>query len=113
MRYTRPEPDLHGSEVLKPDQMPYRWVVLALLWFLYFSFGLTTRSIAPLVTPILKDLNMNYSQMGTILGSWQLTYILVSIFAGTIIDQWGLRKSLFAGVVTIGLTFTLKIEATA
>ena len=107
-RNTQPEPDLHGNEVLKPYQMPYRWIMLALLWFLYFSFGLTTRSIAPLVSPILKDLKMNYSQMGTILGSWQLTYILASIFAGTIIDKWGLRKSLFAGVITIGISTLLR-----
>ena len=105
---TQPNPNLHGSETYNPYQMPYRWVILALLWFLYFSFGLTTRSIAPLVTPILKDLNMNYSQMGTILGSWQLTYILAYIFAGTIIDKWGLRKSIFAGVITVSLSTLLR-----
>ncbi len=98
------EPTLPGDEVLKPHQRPYRWIMLGLLWLLYFSFGLITRSIAPLVTPILRDLQMNYSEMGTILGSWQLTYILVSIFAGTVIDKWGIRKSLFAGAITIGLS---------
>lgn len=105
---TKPGPELYGNRVLPPHQMRYRWVMLALLWFLYFSFGLTTRSIAPLVTPILQDLKINYSQMGIILGSWQLTYILVSIFAGTLIDQWGLRKSLMAGVITIGLSALLR-----
>jgi cyanate permease len=108
MRDAQPEHDLQGSEVFRPYQVPYRWVMLTLLWSLYFSFGLTTRSIAPLVTPILKDLKMNYSQMGTILGSWQLTYILVSIFAGTLIDRWGLRKSLLAGAITIGISALLR-----
>ena len=107
-RNTQSEPNLHGDEVSIPNQSHYRWIMLALLWLLYFSFGLITRSIAPLVTPILKDLQMNYSQMGTILGSWQLAYILVSIFAGTIIDKWGLRKSLFAGVITIGISALLR-----
>jgi cyanate permease len=46
--------------------------------------------------------------MGTILGSWQLTYIVASIFAGTLIDKWGIRKSLFAGVITIGLSALLR-----
>jgi cyanate permease len=46
--------------------------------------------------------------MGTILGSWQLTYILASIFAGTIIDKWGLRKSIFAGVITVSLSTLLR-----
>jgi cyanate permease len=105
---TRSEPNLHGDEVSIPNHSHYRWIMLALLWLLYFSFGLITRSIAPLVTPILKDLQMNYSQMGTILGSWQLAYILVSIFAGTIIDKWGIRKSLFAGTIMIGLSALLR-----
>jgi cyanate permease len=102
------EPNFHSDAVSIPNQSYYRWVMLALLWFLYFSFGLITRSIAPLVTPILRDLRMNYSQMGTILGSWQLAYILVSIFAGTIIDKWGIRKSLLIGVVTIGTSALLR-----
>jgi cyanate permease len=105
---TQPESILRNNEVSEPYQRPYRWIMLALLWLLYASFGLITRSIAPLVTPILRDLRMNYSQMGTILGSWQLTYIVASIFAGTLIDKWGIRKSLFAGAITIGLSALLR-----
>ncbi len=71
--------------------------MLFLLWLLYAMFGLGSRSIAPLVTPILRDLGITYSQMGTILGSWQLSYIAVSIMAGTMLDKWGVRKCLFAG----------------
>jgi cyanate permease len=89
-------------------QTPYRWVMLSLLWLLYASFGLVNRSIAPLVTPILRDLDITYYQMGTILGSWQLTYIMVSIVAGAIIDNWGIRKSLFAGAIMIGLSSLLR-----
>lgn len=92
----------------EPEPKPYRWIMLTLLGLLYFSFGLITRSIAPLVTPILKDLSMNYSQMGAILGSWQLIYIIVSLGAGTIIDKWGVRKSLLVGVTTIGLSALLR-----
>lgn len=90
------------------EPKPYRWIMLILLGLLYFSFGLITRSIAPLVTPLLKDLSINYSQMGAILGSWQLIYILFSLGAGTIIDKWGIRKSLFVGVTTIGLSALLR-----
>ena len=58
-----------------PWTSPYRWVMLALLWLLYSSFGFITRALYPLVTPILADLNMSYSQMGLVMGSWQLAYI--------------------------------------
>lgn len=82
--------------------------MLALAWLIYATFGLISRSIAPLITPILKDLGMSYGQMGLILGSWQLTYIAVAIVAGAIIDKWGIRKSLFAGTVIIGLSAVLR-----
>ncbi|MFH1925817.1 MAG: MFS transporter [Chloroflexota bacterium] len=93
---------------IEPYLKPYRWVILTLVWLLYVAFGLVNRSISPLVTPILDDLNMSYSQMGIILGSWQLTYIVVAIIAGTIIDKWGMRKSLFIGTVIIGLSAALR-----
>ena len=53
----------------EPYETRYRWVMLALAWFLYFAFGAVMSSLAPLVTPILADLNISFSQMGIILGS--------------------------------------------
>jgi cyanate permease len=92
-------------------QSNYRWVILILLWLLYICFGIVSRAIFPLVTPILNDLHMIYSQMGFILGSWQLTYIMMALGAGSIIDRWGVRKSLFAGAVIIGLSSGLRYFA--
>lgn len=92
----------------EPYLKPYRWIILALVWLLYAAFGLVNRSVSPLVTPILADLNMSYSQMGIILGSWQLTYLVVAIIAGAIIDKWGVRKSLFIGAILIGLSSALR-----
>ena len=96
------------NDRIEPYQKRYRWVILFLVWLLYAAFGLVSRSVAPLVTPILRDLNMSYSQMGIILGSWQLTYIIVAIIAGAILDRWGIKKSLFIGTVIIGLSATLR-----
>jgi len=93
---------------MEPYLKRYRWVIVALLWLLYITFGLVTRSVSPLITPILKDLGITYSQMGFILGSWQLTYIAVAVIAGTIIDRWGVRRPLFIGTVIIGLSATLR-----
>jgi len=90
------------------DQNPYRWVILVLLWLLYAAFGIISRSIFPLVTPILADLRLSYSQMGFILGSWQLTYIFAALVAGAVLDRWGVRKSIFAGAIVIGLSASLR-----
>ena len=89
-------------------QNPYRWVMLILLWLLYCCFGIVSRAIFPLVTPVLNDLRITYSQMGFILGSWQLTYILMAIGAGSILDRWGVRKSISAGALIIGFSSSLR-----
>ncbi|MFC2005382.1 CynX/NimT family MFS transporter [Chloroflexota bacterium] len=103
-------PRLDG-EGMEPYQSQYRWVMLALVWLLYVVFGVVARSLAPLVTPIIEDLNITYSQMGIILGSWPLTYIAVAAIGGAIIDSWGIRKSLFLGIVIIGLSEVLRYFA--
>ncbi len=46
------------------------------------------------------------------MGSWQLVYIPVAVFAGFAIDKWGIRKSLFAGALIIGLSEGLRYFAT-
>ncbi len=86
----------------------YRWVMLALLGLLYTCFGMVSRAVFPLVTPILNDLRITYSQMGFILGSWQLTYIMMALVAGSILDRWGVRRSLFAGALIMGLSASLR-----
>ncbi|MBT8362283.1 MAG: hypothetical protein KJO32_15140, partial [Deltaproteobacteria bacterium] len=85
-------PIVPGSSTPVPHQQPYRWVILLLLWLLYFSFGVVIRAPSPLVSPILHDLHMSYGQMGFVLGSWQMTYIVFAIGAGVIMDRWGLRR---------------------
>ena len=82
--------------------------MLALLWLLYASFGIIYRSLSPLITPILADLNMSYSEMGFVLGSWQLTYIGAASMAGFLIDRWGIRRSLFFGATVISLSVGLR-----
>lgn len=89
----------------------YRWVMLALLWLLYVAFGLIQRSLAPLVTPILADLRLSFTEMGFILGSWQFTYIAVAVVAGTLIDRWGIRRSLLLGAIALGLSAALRYFA--
>ncbi|MCK4274792.1 MAG: MFS transporter [Dehalococcoidales bacterium] len=94
-----------------PYERPYRWVMLALTWLSYFTFGLVTFSLAPLVTPIIKDLDISYSQMGFIMGAWPLTYIMVATIGGAVVDRLGTRKSIFFGVIIIGLSAGLRYFA--
>lgn len=94
------------------SQHPSRWLMLLLLWLLYFAFGVVTRSPSPLVTPIIHDLGMNYSQMGLVLGSWQMTYIVFAIAAGMIMDRWGIKRSILFGALVIGASAVLRAWST-
>lgn len=78
-----------------------RWLMVALCWSLYFSFGLTFGTISPLVTPIQEDLNMNSAQMGLVHGSWHVVYIFFAPIVGLLVDRLGLRKSLGLGAIII------------
>jgi cyanate permease len=89
----------------------YRWVMLVLLWLIYASFSLASGAMGVLVTPIINDLRLSQSQMGLVLGSWQLVFIAASLAAGLIIDRWGVRKSILVGIVFVLLSAVLRYTA--
>lgn len=86
--------------------------MLALGWLLYAFFGVIFRSISPLITPIIADLHISYSQMGLILGSWQLASIGAAAFVGAALDKWGIRVSLFLGSLVMALSVGLRYFTT-
>lgn len=90
---------------------PYRWVVLCGVWLIYFSFGLTVAALGPLVTPITDDLNMTFSEMGTVLGAWPLVYILAALPCGFLIDRIGPRRGLLIAALIMGLSGLLRSAA--
>ena len=97
-----------GSSSPVASRSPRRWLMLALLSVLYASFGITTGTIPPLVGPIMEDLNMTHSQMGLVLGAWQLVYIGTAFTAGTLVDRLGIRRSLGVGIIVVWLSLVLR-----
>jgi MFS transporter, CP family, cyanate transporter len=108
MNSFKPASSQSPFERIEPTQSSYRWVILALVCLPYAAFGLISRSIAPLVTPIVSDLHMSYSEMGLVLGSWQLTFIIFGILAGTITDRFGVRRAVFAGTIIMSISASLR-----
>ena len=76
---------------------PLRWLVLFGVWIIYFTFGLVVTSLAPLVKLIEHDLAMSHAQMGTVMGAWQLVYILAALPCGILLDRLGSRWALLLG----------------
>ena len=75
--------------------------MLSGVWLLYFCFGMTVTSLAPLVRPITYELNMNYTEMVKVLSVWQLVYIATALPCGAMIDRLGLRRSLLIASVLV------------
>ncbi len=82
-----------------------RALLLFGVWLIYFSFGLSVASMAPLLTPIGRDLGIGNSLMGAILGAWPLAYIAAALPAGFLLDRIGVRAGLLlaAGIMALSL----------
>ncbi len=80
---------------------PYRWVILAGCWMLYFVFGLSVAGLAPLVSTIQADLDLSASAMGTVLGAWQFVYIFAAIPVGLALQRYGAGRLLLAAGLII------------
>lgn len=95
----------------QPPKLRYRWVMLSLAWLLYFAFGLIFASLSPLVTFIISDLGLTYTQMGLAAGVWQLTYIFVAYPLGLATDRLGTQRSIFIGIIVLSLSGILRAFA--
>jgi len=91
---------------------PHRWAMLAGLWMVYFCFGSTAAAIAPLVSRITTELDLSHTQMGSILGAWQLVYIGAAIPCGALLDRIGPRRGLALGALVVALSGILRGVAT-
>jgi len=87
---------------------PYRWTVLGGVWLVYFSFGLTVSSMAPLVGAITGSLGIGNAQMGIILGAWQLIYIASAVPCGALLDRAGPRVALLLSCLIMAASGVLR-----
>jgi MFS family permease len=60
------------------------------------------------VAPVIHDLNLSYSQMGFILGTWQMVYVVVAIPLGFLIDRIGTYRSLLLAVGIVSASAILR-----
>lgn len=79
----------------------FRWALLGGVWLIYFAFGMTTASLAPLLRPVSDELGVGNTAMGAILGSWPLMYILAALPCGMLLDRVGVRAGLLLAVAVM------------
>ena len=101
-----------AAGAFEPAADPYRWAILGGVWLLYFCFGLTTASMAPLVLPITTALGISHGVMGVVLGAWPLVYIAAAAPCGALMDRLGPRRTLVLAMGVIALSAALRGLAT-
>ncbi len=87
--------------------------MLALGWLAYFAFGVTAASLAPLVSPVMRDLELSGTRMGLVLGVWQLVYVITAMPLGSAVDRLGVRRSVALALVVIIASLALRATATS
>ncbi len=65
-------------------------------------------ALAPLVTPIMSELNPTYAQMGAVTGAWQLTYVFSAQPLGLLVDLIGVHRSLLLGTLIMATSSILR-----
>lgn len=86
----------------------YRWAILGGVWLVYFCFGMTTASMAPLVAPISRALGLSHAAMGSVLGAWPLVYIAAAIPCGALLDRIGTKWALLIGALIMMLSVAFR-----
>jgi cyanate permease len=89
-----------------PDQA--NWPMLALGWTIYFSFGMGVASLVPLVSILRAELGLSYTQLGTLLGAWQLVFMAAAAPAGWMIDRYGPKRVLVVAAFVVATALTLR-----
>ena len=89
----------------------YRWAVLGGVWLVYFCFGLTIVTLAPLVNVVGLDLGLSHSRMGTVMGAWQLVFIASAVPCGVLLDRIGPRRALVIALLVIAASGALRAAA--
>lgn len=87
------------------------WGMLALGWTIYFSFGVGVASLVPLVSILRAELGLNYTEMGILLGGWQLVFMFSAAPAGWAIDRFGPRRVLVGAAFIVAISLTLRAFA--
>ena len=85
--------------------------MLALTWLVYACFGIVGGSLPPLVGSVTGDLALSSTQMGLVLGAWQLMYIGTATPLGALVDRFGARRSMGVGLGIVLLSLLLRAAA--
>lgn len=86
----------------------FRWIIVGLLFIITIINYIDRSAISFAIPKIKEAFQLNSGQIGLILGSFAIGYIVMTFFGGIIVDRFGSRIVLFllsiVWAISIGLT---------
>ncbi len=86
----------------------FRWFIVFLLFFITIVNYIDRSAISYAIPDITKEMGLNASQKGLILGAFGIGYLIMTFFGGIFADRFGARWTLFVMSIlwslSIGLT---------
>jgi sugar phosphate permease len=94
-----------SKAVINPNGNGYKWIILAILFFLQASASMAIFSFGPLAPFLQEDLGITRAQIGMFSSAIYLGMVLFGTHAGWLTDKFGVRFFLIAGTGIMGLVF--------
>ena len=88
---------------IKAHDSAYEWKVVTLLTLGFGLVGLDRWIIAPLFPAMMKDLHLNYQDLGVLVGALGLSWGVFAILAGGLSDRIGRRRVLIPSLIGFSL----------
>lgn len=101
MRDTQVTPTL--SEVGRNYSPAYEWKIVALVTIAFGLVSLDRNIIAPLFPAMMNDLQLNYADLGNLVGVVGLTWGIFALIAGGLSDKFGRRIILVPATIGFSL----------
>lgn len=101
-RSSGPE-EISAARTAAPWDTAYEWKAVTLLTLGFGLVGLDRWIIAPLFPSMMKDLNLNYQDLGNIVGALGLAWGIFAVVAGGLSDRLGRRRVLIPSLIGFSL----------
>lgn len=84
--------------------MHYRWIILGVITFCIFSYGVVFQTIPPILPILIKTLRISYAEAGVLMSLFTLPKFIISLPGGILVDRYGARSIGIASLIlmTIG-----------
>ncbi|HEV2958058.1 MAG TPA: MFS transporter [Xanthobacteraceae bacterium] len=76
-----------------------RWLILAVLFIARFALGYQFQSAGSVAPFLIRDLDIDYAQVGLLIGAFMLPGVAISVPSGFLVRRFGDKNIVVAGMV--------------